>query len=223
MSTVTILVLAKAPVPGAVKTRLAADLGGGSDADLLAAELAAAALLDTLASCRATGAGCRIALAGDLARAVRRDDLRDALRGWTVAGQHGATFGERLVAAHAEVPGPVVQVGMDTPHAGPGLLLDLAAGLTATDAVLAPAADGGWWALALRSGRLAAPLAGVPMSRPTTYRDTRRALVAAGLSVGAAPRLTDVDHLQDARAVATEAPTTAFARAADALLGSTAR
>lgn len=223
MSVATILVVAKAPVPGAVKTRLAADLGGGGEADLLAAELAAAALLDTLAACRATGARCRIALAGDLARAVRRDDLRDAFRGWAVTGQRGTTFGERLVAAHAEVPGPVVQIGMDTPHVTPGLLLGLAAGLVATEAVLAPAADGGWWALALRSGRLAAPVAAVPMSRPTTYADTRRALVAAGLSVGSAPRLTDVDHLADVRTVAGDAPPTAFARAAGVLFGSPTR
>jgi glycosyltransferase A (GT-A) superfamily protein (DUF2064 family) len=217
------LVVAKAPVPGAVKTRLAADLGGGSEADLLAAELAAAALLDTLTACRATGARCRIALAGDLADAVRSDDLRDALRGWAVGAQRGATFGERLVAAHGDVPGPVVQVGMDTPQLTPDLLLGLAAGLTATDAALAPAADGGWWALALRSGRRASPLARVTMSRPTTYADTRRALVTAGLSVGPAPSLRDVDHLEDVHLVAAEAPATAFAQAADALLGSLAR
>lgn len=215
-TSVTALVIAKAPVPGRVKTRLAVDLGGGEPASELAAELAAAALLDTLEACaEAFGPRqCRLALAGDLAAATRASELRRALAGWTVVPQHGATLGERLAAAHAAVPGPVVQVGMDTPQLDACLLTDVAAGLAGADAVLAPAADGGWWALALRSGRLAAPLAGVATSTPTTYADTRAALVAAGLTVGSAATLTDLDHLADLPVVLAAAGAGHLARAA---------
>lgn len=206
-----LLVLAKAPVPGLVKTRLAADLGD----DVLAAEIAAASLLDTLAACvAATGpAHCRLALAGDLGQAVRGDEIRRALHRWTVTAQVPGTLGERLAAAHAETAGPVVQIGMDTPQATPELLLTVAAGLAEDDAVLAPATDGGWWALALRDGRAAAPLAGVPMSTPTTCADTRSALTAVGLVVGTGPVLADVDHLGDAYDVAALVPGSGFARA----------
>ena len=59
---VTLLVVAKAPEPGRAKTRLAATVG-----DRVAAEIAAAALLDTLdAVAAAPIAGRVVALTGDL-------------------------------------------------------------------------------------------------------------------------------------------------------------
>ncbi|MDV6278630.1 glycosyltransferase, partial [Rhodococcus erythropolis] len=71
-----VLVVAKAPVPGLAKTRLAADVG-----DRAAAEIAAAALLDTLQVVAATPARNRIvAITGDLTDAVRGADVRDALK-----------------------------------------------------------------------------------------------------------------------------------------------
>jgi len=204
------LVVAKAPEPGLVKTRLGAGIGM-----VRAAEVAAAALLDTLAACaEAVGAEhCHLSLAGDLDRAVGTDELRSALAGWTVHPQHGDGFGARLADAHARVPGPVVQVGMDTPHLTADLLLDAAAGLADHDAVLGPAEDGGWWVLALRDPAAAAVLAQVPMSTPTTCADTCAALAAAGLDVGTTATLRDVDETPDADAVARLAPGSRFAAA----------
>ncbi len=210
---VRMLVVAKAPVPGQVKTRLGADIGMAA-----AAELAAAALLDTLAACtEAVGPQrCHLSLAGDvagdLAGAVEREALAAALAGWTVTPQHGDTFAARLVAAHHDVPGPVVQIGMDTPQVTSALLLAAAAGLAGADAVLGPAPDGGWWVLALRDPSRAAPLLTVPMSTPTTYDETRAALETAGLRVGTTTQLRDVDTVADARLVSEAAPGTRFAR-----------
>jgi hypothetical protein len=83
-----ILVMAKSPVPGQVKTRLAAGVG-----DETASDLAAAALLDTLAACHAAFPGeCHLALAGDVAGAARGSAIRQALRSWHVFDQVGATF-----------------------------------------------------------------------------------------------------------------------------------
>jgi len=205
-----VLVVAKAPQPGRVKTRLGADIGMAC-----AAEIAAAALLDTLAAAtEAVGAGqCHLSLDGELDDAVRAAELRAALSGWAVHPQRGDDLGARLADAHARVPGPVVQVGMDTPHLTPDLLRAAAAGLRDHDAVLGPAEDGGWWALALRDPTEAAVLAGVAMSRPTTYADTRRALRRAGLRVGAAATLRDVDTRADAYAVAGGSPAGHFANA----------
>jgi len=207
-----VLVVAKAPVAGRVKTRLGVTVG-----DVVAAELAAAALLDTLAACRAAFGvdGCLMALSGDLMDAVRGDELARALDGWQVARQRGVTFAERLANAHLDVPpgGPVVQVGMDTPQVTPGLLHEVVGGLADHDAVLGPAHDGGWWALGLRRPAGAATLRDVPMSTPTTYDATRAALVRVGLAVGAATGLRDVDDAEDAGAVAAAAPDGEFARA----------
>ena len=208
----TALVVAKAPVSGLAKTRLAVGVG-----ERAAADLAAAALLDTLAAC-ADAPRRVIALTGDLDAAERADDLRDTLRDrttrWTVVPQRGDGFDERLAAAHADAgPGATVQVGMDTPQLTAELMADVAARLMDHDAVLGRADDGGWWVLALRDPRHAAALVGVPMSTPTTYDDTLTALTAAGLDVGDVVELTDVDTAVDADLVASTAPATRFARA----------
>lgn len=205
------LVVAKAPVAGLVKTRLGAGVGMTA-----AAELAAAALLDTLAACRAAfgPSRCLLSLSGDLADAVRGDELARALDGWAVARQRGATFAERLVHAHADVPpgAPVVQVGMDTPQVTAAQLHAAAGAFADHDAVLGAAEDGGWWVLGLRDPRAAAALHGVPMSTPTTYADTAAALAAAGLRVGVTGTLRDVDTAADADVVASAAPNGEFAR-----------
>ena len=193
------LVVAKAPVPGRVKTRLGAQVGMQA-----AAGLAAAALLDTLSACREAFAECHLAIDGDLADAARSNALQRTLDGWTVHQQRGNGLGERLAHAHADVagPGPTVQVGMDTPQLTTDDLHAIAQAASTGDAVLGPAADGGWWVLALSDATAAAALADVPMSRPDTFATTRRALTAAGQAVRVGHMLTDVDTVHEAAWVA---------------------
>jgi hypothetical protein len=215
-----VLVLAKAPVPGRVKTRLGATVGLTA-----AADLAAAALLDTLAaSSTAVGPGrCLLALEGDLQAARRADDLAAALAGWRIYAQRGEGLGQRIAAAHADAgPGPVVQIGMDTPQAVAADLDAVAARLADAPAVLAPAADGGWWALALRDPERAAAVAAVSMSTATTYDDTRRALEAAGTPVTGASVLVDVDTVEEAAAVAQAWPGLRFSQLWRAVAAGTA-
>ncbi len=212
MTGVRCLVVAKAPVAGAAKTRLGAEIGMAA-----AADVAAAALLDTVEVCSATfGAErCVVALTGDLALAARGDEITRALTGWTVVEQEGDTFGDRLARAHLDVAamgeGAVVQVGMDTPQLTAQLLRGVTAGLADHDAVLGRAEDGGWWAIALRDPSAARVLAEVPSSTPTTGADTWAALVARGLDVVPGPTLRDVDTVADAVAVAAIAPAGRFA------------
>ena len=113
---VTLLVVAKAPVPGRAKTRLAATVG-----DQLAAEIAAAALLDTLDAVAATPVAARVvALTGELDAAADAAEIRRRLASFSVIGQRGNDFGERLANAHADATSvdghPVLQIGMDTPQ-----------------------------------------------------------------------------------------------------------
>jgi glycosyltransferase A (GT-A) superfamily protein (DUF2064 family) len=107
---------------------------------------------------------------------------------------------------------------MDTPQVTPALLDAAARPLADHDTVLGAADDGGWWVLARRDPASVRVLAGVAMSTPTTYADTRAALVAAGASVGDTLRLRDVDTVADAHAVAEHAPDTEFARAWSAVV-----
>ncbi|WP_107765366.1 TIGR04282 family arsenosugar biosynthesis glycosyltransferase [Nocardioides terrigena] len=209
----TVLVMAKAPVPGQVKTRLGADIGHDR-----AADLAAAALLDTLEAVEASGASGHLCLAGDLSHAVRRHEIERVLDGWTVTDQRGDDFATRLVRAHADAgDGVVVQVGMDTPQVTGGALRSAAAALAGHDAVLGPAPDGGWWALARRDPAVAEVLAGVEMSTASTCVDTEQALQRAGHRVALTRPLTDVDTVADARNVARQVPGTRFAQAWHAL------
>jgi glycosyltransferase A (GT-A) superfamily protein (DUF2064 family) len=228
----TVLVMAKAPVPGRVKTRLCPPL-----TETAAAGLAAAALLDTvdavdtLASAPAGRVGKVIALDGSLVDAV--DGPLIAVRitsagraRWTRITQRGAGFADRLILAHTDAAGsgPVLQIGMDTPQ----LTADLMAEASATlfrgrvDAVVGPATDGGWWSLGLRNAQMARALLDVPMSTSATGELTVRALRADGLRVALLPSLTDVDIFSDAVEVAGAAPGTRFARAFRALSTGTA-
>ena len=198
-----LLVMAKAPVPGQAKTRLAPAFTAGG-----AAELAAAALLDTLDAVRSSDVARRIvALSGDLAAASGGDEITRALDALTVIPQQGATFAARLVRAHrdAALSGlPVLQIGMDTPQVTGGLLTGAADTLLGegTDAVLGMATDGGWWALGVTDPDTASVLGDIPMSRSDTGALTRAALVALGSTVAELPVLTDVDTPDDARRVA---------------------
>ena len=213
-----VLVVARSPVPGVAKTRLAATIGPGA-----AADLAAAALLDTLDAAHASGAPVVVAVTGDLMRAARRDAVRTALRRGTVLEQRGHGLAERLVNAHADAhalagrrsgSGPAVfQIGMDTPQVTSGMLVDALAAAGSYDAVLGPAIDGGWWGLAVTHPGLADVLARILMSTSSTGRLTRAALEATGAGVWSLAPLRDVDEWSDAVAVARDAPAGRFAAA----------
>jgi glycosyltransferase A (GT-A) superfamily protein (DUF2064 family) len=208
----TVLVVAKAPVPGFAKTRIAAHIG-----DDAAAELAAAALLDTLQASVGSGLRVVVALTGDLDRAVRSDELRGALAELVVMPQMGETFGERLAQAHldADIGHGVVQVGMDSPQVTAGDLARAADLLGHYPSVLGPAEDGGWWLLGVRHGTDASTLATVEMSTASTGRHTREVLPAPTAIVRT---LHDVDTWNDARHVAAEIPHTRFAAAVSELV-----
>lgn len=177
-----------------------------------AAEVAAASLLDTLAACAEATPDRHVSLAGDLERAKRHEELHEALQGWTVHRQVDADFAKRLADALARVPGPVVQVSMDTPHLTTRQLHEAAAGLSSYDAVLGDAEDDGCWVLALRDPAKAVALVGVPMSTPTGA-DARAALETSGLTAGGTAAMRDVDTVADAEAVAALAPRSRFAEA----------
>jgi glycosyltransferase A (GT-A) superfamily protein (DUF2064 family) len=220
MTRAALVVLAKAPVPGRVKTRLCPPATPAE-----AADVAAAALLDTLDAAAAVPATrTLVALAGGLADAARRTELGRALGRTDRTAQRGDGLGARIVAAHADAarryPGlPSLQVGMDTPQATPALLADCLERLRGVDAVLGPACDGGWWALGLRDPTAAGPVADVPMSKADTGERTLAVLRAAGLRVALLPELRDVDTAADACRVAAQVPGSRFARAVTAVAG----
>jgi len=197
-----LVVIAKAPRAGHSKTRLCPPCTPRE-----AASLARAALLDTLEATRATVAARHVlVLDGEPG-----DWLAD---GFDVIPQRGRGLDERLAHAFEDVGAPALLIGMDTPQVTPGDLREGLARLAepATDAVLGPAPDGGYWAIGLRKPDPRA-FVGVPMSTGRTCRAQRARLASLGLRVRDLPALRDVDRIDDARAVAALAPSGRFARA----------
>lgn len=199
-----LLVIAKEPVPGKVKTRLSPPCTPRE-----AAALAGAALEDTLRTV------ARVPVAR---RVIALDGAPGTWlpAGFTVVPQRGDGLDERLAAAFDDAyrlsPTPIVLIGMDTPQVSAGLLAGAVSLLGAHDAVFGPATDGGFWLLGLRAPDPGL-LLGVPMSEPTTGEIQLNRLTEARMSVACLPSLTDVDTVEDAVEVAALAPRSRFAAA----------
>jgi uncharacterized protein len=180
--------MVKVPVMGAVKTRLAADIGPVAAAwfyrhtvRAVVGRLAHDRRWTTLLAVSPDGALGSRALPGGMARMPQgRGDL-------------GARM-QRLLDLNAlrRPPGPVVIVGSDIPGITPSHIAVAFRRLRGADAILGPAEDGGYWLVGLRrSPRILRPFAGVRWSTAHALADTRANL--AGRPVAMAARLSDVD------------------------------
>jgi rSAM/selenodomain-associated transferase 1 len=192
--TPALLVIAKEPVPGRVKTRLTPPCTPEQ-----AAAVARAALEDTLAAAHA------------VERHVRRVLVLDGEPGdWIPTGfeivrQRGDGLAQRLAAAFEDVDGPAFLVGMDTPQVTPALLEAGLDAVLAGEAAFAAALDGGYWGIGLHEPD-ARVFDGVPMSAGNTGAVQLGRLAALGLRTRLLPPLRDIDTIEDARAVALQAP-----------------
>jgi glycosyltransferase A (GT-A) superfamily protein (DUF2064 family)/SAM-dependent methyltransferase len=197
--TATVLVLAKAPRPGRVKTRLQTRYSPDQ-----AAALARAALLDTLDVVQRHDVSRRVLV-------LEGEPGPWAPLGFEVTGQSTGDLSERIaVALESVLPGdgPALLVGMDTPHLT-AELLDV--DWCGVDAVLGLCEDGGFWALGLREPHAHA-VRGVPMSQSDTGAQQLARLEGLGLRVRLLPTLRDVDTPADADAVAQMVPHSRFGR-----------
>ena len=214
-----LVVIAKEPRPGFVKTRLMPACTPDQ-----AATIAAAALADTLATVTATPAERHVlALDGEAG-----DWVPDGVH---VIPQRDGDLGRRLQGAFEDCfaagAGPVLIVGMDTPQLTRAHLERAARALADHqrddaedhDAVLAFAEDGGYWLIGLRWLHPDA-FRGVAMSVDTTGAEQQRQLEHCGYRVAIVdadqPRLVDVDTVEDARLVAHAIPRSQFAGAVQA-------
>ncbi len=216
-----LIVIAKEPVPGRVKTRLSPPFTAAA-----AAELAQAAIADTLAATLAAVPRGRrkgiivrpvLALDGNTGPWLH-DALQVPLRLPTIPQRAGG-LDVRLAGAFQDATRATgadcaLLIGMDTPQVTAGLLVDAMQELAspACDCVLGYADDGGFWALGLPRPDPSL-LLGVPMSTSGTGRQQEARLLDAGLTVSLLRRLRDVDTAADADQVAAEVPRSRFAAA----------
>ena len=204
----TLIVMAKSPVAGLVKTRLTTASTPGQVAFTpgQAAALAQASLRDTLDTLVAAPAQRRV-VAWEGAHRSWLPDVVD------VVAQRGDGLDERISHALQEAlarpgHGPALLVGMDTPQLR---VADLGLDWDGADAVLGLCPDGGYWALGLAHFHPDA-VKGVPMSTGRTGRRQLERLQSLGFRVRMLPMMRDVDTPADASDVARIAPDTRFGR-----------
>jgi len=180
--------MAKVPVAGRTKTRLARDTGTGTAVRF--ARHATLALLQRLSGRAAWST--TVAVTPDTG-------VQPGLwpRGIGLRPQGLGDLGARMMRIfRAMPPGPVVIVGTDVPGITPGHVHEAFRALGAHDAVLGPAVDGGYWLIGLgRRPRLPQPFTGVRWSTPDALSDTLANL--RGHRVARLAALSDVDTGED--------------------------
>ena len=184
------------PVPGQVKTRLAADLGRDS-----ACRLYCAMVADSL----------RIVQAAALPLYLFHDGTgeRELPPAWVAAavqvhGQQGEGLGERMAAAFeqcfAEGIPQVVLVGSDIPGLDGRRIVQAVAALEAHDAAITPVVDGGYCLIAMKRERYRRRIfEEIPWSTDQVLRVTLQRFEECGLSVSLQSDLHDIDTMEDVR------------------------
>jgi rSAM/selenodomain-associated transferase 1 len=189
-----LLVVAKAPVPGQVKTRLAEGVG-----DARAAELASAFLVDTWRLAAAVdGVEPTLVLAGEVPEGV----LCPTPTVWSQGeGDLGARL-ERAFRRALESRPWAIAIGTDSPGLPPSLLQHAVTTFGSPGpedpprAVLGPTTDGGYYLIGLERC-VPGLLAALPFSSPNTFERTLERLVSRGFRVTTLDPWYDVDVPDD--------------------------
>ena len=189
-----IIIFAKAPQPGAVKTRLIGALGAEG-----AASLARTMLSHTLQQALAAGVdGIELCMSPAPADpAWNGISLPDGVE---CTAQGDGDLGERMDRAVQRVlslhRGPVLLIGTDCPTLGSDVLRHAAQQLAEHDAVLLPASDGGYVLIGLQ-----APcpeiFAQMVWSTSSVATETLKRLAAVSLRVWLGPTFHDIDEAAD--------------------------
>jgi uncharacterized protein len=183
-----LIVMAKDPVMGRVKTRLARDIGQAGAIRFFRAT--AAAVIGRLA--RDPRFETIISVAPD-ARVMTRGLPSGVRRQPQGHGDLGARMQRIFDQAP---PGPVIIVGTDIPGIRADHIARAFQQLGRHDAVFGAADDGGYWLVGLkRNPRMLRPFANVRWSTAETLADTERNL--RGSTIGRAATLSDVDSAAD--------------------------
>ncbi|MBI2104386.1 MAG: TIGR04282 family arsenosugar biosynthesis glycosyltransferase [Candidatus Omnitrophica bacterium] len=187
-----VLVFLKEPVPGRVKTRLAATIGHQD-----AAALYRACAEETLRRLEPLVPETTVYVDPPDAIGRIREWVGPA---WTLRSQHGATLGRRLSSAFSEAFSAgathVVVIGTDSPWLSAADIERAFAAMKDVDVVIGPSEDGGYYLLGLAKP-LPEVFDGIPWSTPDVYASTLARAQTLGLRVGAIRMGYDVDQWND--------------------------
>jgi len=199
-SSVSIAILAKAPVPGSVKTRLIPTIGAHAAAVLqerLTERVVATALAANVGPVTLWCAPDSTHSA--FLKLVTRSRI-------TLRPQPEGDLGARMLAATAAAGGPVLVVGTDCPALTDVHLRSAASALReGADIILIPAEDGGYVLIGLRSAQPTV-FSGIPWGTNTVLAETRSRVIASQLVLAERPPLWDVDTEADLARIEREFP-----------------
>ena len=185
-----IVIFAKAPVPGKVKTRLIPALGEAG-----AARLAEEMLRETVTQAAATGLGVELCASPNAAAA----EWRPHLPAIDATPQGEGDLGARLARAAVRVIGAgenVLLIGTDCPGLTSRRLMAAAEALRTHDAVIHPAFDGGYALLGLTKYDRSI-FNGIAWSSASVAAETIARVEALGWVLHVGEPLRDIDEPED--------------------------
>ena len=141
-----LVVFARAPLLGQVKTRLARDIGA-----VAALRFYRQSLDTTLREVAGGPWTCWLSVTPPAASSRPWRLFGPFARGWQVLDQGNGSLGERMARVFRELPpGPAMIVGSDIPDIRRRHVAQAFAALGAADTVFGPAGDGGYWLVGAR-------------------------------------------------------------------------
>jgi rSAM/selenodomain-associated transferase 1 len=193
----TLIIFAKAPVAGQVKTRLMPALGAAG-----AAELAARLLEHTVAAAMSAGfQAVELCTAPDASHpafvrlAARHPGLQLGVQDTSAGADLGARMHHALTRRLAGA-GQALLIGTDAPALDASMLREAALAMSAHDAVFVPAHDGGYALVGLTSPQPSL-FSGMAWSTPQVMAQTRDRAQQAGLRWAELPAVADIDEPAD--------------------------
>lgn len=193
-----VLVFAKEPVPGRVKTRLCPPLSAAESAAVYAKSLQ-----ETILRLQEGFGTPLLAVAGDPAYFLATYPQVPFI------SQQGVDLGERMAYALAQMfargARKAVIVGSDTPDLPLQIVADALTALDHADAVVAPAADGGYVLIGARE-RTPDLFCDVDWSTPEVLAQTRARAQKAGIRLAEVAGWEDLDDLGSLRRLVVRSP-----------------
>ncbi|MHC1711983.1 MAG: TIGR04282 family arsenosugar biosynthesis glycosyltransferase [Solidesulfovibrio sp.] len=191
---VRLLLFVKAPLPGRVKTRLAADVGQD-----LALAAYRAMVGNVLLAADASGLPTTILYApADEEAAVRGLCGQDRRYRPQQDGDLGQRMAQAMTQAFAEKADGALVVGCDLPLLTGDILIRVAKHLAHADAVLGPATDGGYYLIGFtKKSYFPAVFADMPWSTESVAARTTAACQRANVRLALVPELPDCDTAGD--------------------------
>lgn len=198
-----LLVFARVPEAGVVKTRLAESIGPER-----ALAVYRAMLHDVLRALGSSSDETEIEVLWAPTKAANGATLREAFGRHTLAMQTGATLGDRLAMAFSERfffhrTEKIIAVGVDEPTLSRDMIDHAFGLLDSCDWTIGPASDGGYYLIGCRAAAFDAEIfRDMEWGSPIVFSRTLEKIAQWGSTVAVLPERTDIDVEEDLRAFA---------------------